>query len=241
MRQRQARLLHDLLAVEEQVEVDRAGPEARALAPDAAEAALDRQQPLEQLPRRQLGRELRGAVQETRLVLVARPGRSRAGSTLPPPRCPPPRREARAPSGSAPPGRRGSSRVRRKPWPCRPLFPSGGPRSQLPCASRAPSDADRGRVSRVLRAGDGGAARPSRQCRALGPCAGLAVGAKPPGLPARARRARPRSRSGRGRVAATGRRRADRAAAPALAAAERERAAPAPGAHAPRARAFGQP
>jgi len=63
MRDGQARLVDRLLAVEQQIEVDRARPEARPLAADAAEQALDREQPLEELTRRQRGLELRGAVE----------------------------------------------------------------------------------------------------------------------------------------------------------------------------------
>ncbi len=46
---RQSGLVHGFVPVQEQVEIDRAGAEARAPAPDAAEPALDREQALEQL------------------------------------------------------------------------------------------------------------------------------------------------------------------------------------------------
>src|SRR5207253_6984134 len=71
MRHFQARLLDRLGAVEEEVEVDRARAEARALAPDAAKPPLDRQEPVEQLPRRELGLDRDGPVEEARLVPVA--------------------------------------------------------------------------------------------------------------------------------------------------------------------------
>src|SRR5512132_2712743 len=71
MRQRQAGLVEDHAVHEEEVEVDRARAEAWALAPDAAEPALDLQQPPEKLGWRQLGVELGDAVQKPRLVLVA--------------------------------------------------------------------------------------------------------------------------------------------------------------------------
>ena len=66
MRDGQARLVDRLVAVEQQVEVDR--PRPPALAALAAELALDREQPVEQLARRELGLERGGAVQEARLV-----------------------------------------------------------------------------------------------------------------------------------------------------------------------------
>jgi hypothetical protein len=67
----EARLVDLLVAVEEQVEVDRARPETRSVASDAAQAALDRQQPLEQLARAQRGAQLGRAVEKARLVLEA--------------------------------------------------------------------------------------------------------------------------------------------------------------------------
>ena len=71
MRDGQAGLVDDLVAVDEEVEVDRARAEPRAFAAHAAEPALDREQPLQELARLQLGVELRDAVEEVRLVQVA--------------------------------------------------------------------------------------------------------------------------------------------------------------------------
>ena len=59
-----------LVAVEEQIEIDRARAEARPAAV-AAEAPLDVLEPLEQRARRELGAERRRGVQEPRLILVA--------------------------------------------------------------------------------------------------------------------------------------------------------------------------
>src|SRR5438105_8712457 len=70
MRNCQARLVDGLVAVEQQVEVDRARPETRPRAADTAEPALDLEQSLEELARRQRGLELRGAVEKARLVEV---------------------------------------------------------------------------------------------------------------------------------------------------------------------------
>ena len=70
MRNGQARLLHDLLAVEQEVEVDRPRPVARPLA-DTAQLALDLEQPVEQLPRAEVGLDLGHRVQELRLVGMA--------------------------------------------------------------------------------------------------------------------------------------------------------------------------
>ena len=66
MGQRQTRLVSDLVAVEEQVEIDR--PRAVAHVADTPEALLDVEQPLEKLPRRQVGRDLDSAVQERPLL-----------------------------------------------------------------------------------------------------------------------------------------------------------------------------
>jgi Subtilase family len=57
--------------VEQQVEVQGARPLRRNLVPPTPEAKLDGEQPVEQLPRRQLGLERGGAVEEPRLVDVA--------------------------------------------------------------------------------------------------------------------------------------------------------------------------
>jgi subtilisin family serine protease len=67
VRNAQARLLDDLLPVEEQVEVDRARAVALAHT-HAAELALHPEQAVEQLPRRELGADLRGGVDEVRLL-----------------------------------------------------------------------------------------------------------------------------------------------------------------------------
>ena len=66
MRDGQAGLVDHLVAVEQQVEVDRARPPA--LPALAAQLALDREEDVEQLPRRELGLERGDAVQEPRLV-----------------------------------------------------------------------------------------------------------------------------------------------------------------------------
>jgi len=68
MRDGQARLVDRLLAVEQQIEVDRARPEARAFPADTAEPALDLEQTLEELARRQRGLELRGDGDEPTLT-----------------------------------------------------------------------------------------------------------------------------------------------------------------------------
>src|SRR5918994_4250146 len=70
MRDFQPWLVHGLAAVEEQVEIDRARPEARAGAV-SPELAFDVLKPLEQRPRRKLRAKRRGAVQKPRLVEVA--------------------------------------------------------------------------------------------------------------------------------------------------------------------------
>lgn len=66
MWQGQARLVDDLVAVDEQVEVD--SPRAEALTADAAEALLDIQQSRQELPRRQISRYLDRAVQKGPLL-----------------------------------------------------------------------------------------------------------------------------------------------------------------------------
>ena len=78
MRHRQARLVDRLVAVEQQVEIDR--PRPPALAALAPELALDREQRVEQLARRQLGLERGGAVQERAAGRRRRPDRSRAAA-----------------------------------------------------------------------------------------------------------------------------------------------------------------
>lgn len=66
MGQRQARLVEDLVAEDEQVEIDRPRPET--LSADTAQARLDVQQPRQELARRQVGLHLDGAVQERPLL-----------------------------------------------------------------------------------------------------------------------------------------------------------------------------
>jgi hypothetical protein len=66
----QTRRLDCLVAVEEQVEVDRAGAEARA-GPLATQGPLDGEHPIEELAWRERRLELRRRVQEARLVQVA--------------------------------------------------------------------------------------------------------------------------------------------------------------------------
>src|SRR5204863_2843388 len=70
MRDLQARLVDRLRAEDEQVEIDRARAEPRPQAPFAAQAPLDREQPLEQLTRAQRRLDGRRAVEETRLVRI---------------------------------------------------------------------------------------------------------------------------------------------------------------------------
>lgn len=69
MRDCQPRLVDRLVRVEEEVEVDRPRPEAWTL-PGPSERALDGQEGVEQLPRRERRVERRGPVQEPRLVEV---------------------------------------------------------------------------------------------------------------------------------------------------------------------------
>ena len=68
VRDAQPRLVHGLVPVQEQVEVDRPRSIAWAVA-RPSQLALDREQPVEELPRRQRGLERDGGVQEARLVL----------------------------------------------------------------------------------------------------------------------------------------------------------------------------
>jgi Subtilase family len=69
VRNPEPRCVDRLVAVEEQIEVDRARAEAGAGA-DAAQEALDREEPREQLVCRKVGLDLGGSVQEPRLVDV---------------------------------------------------------------------------------------------------------------------------------------------------------------------------
>ena len=71
MRHGQARLVDRLLAVEQEVEVDRARAVARPRPTLAAELALDLEQAVEQLAWAELCLDLRHGVEERRLVLVA--------------------------------------------------------------------------------------------------------------------------------------------------------------------------
>src|SRR5262245_35532854 len=66
VRDDQSGLVHDLVAVEQQVEVDRARPEA--LAADPSHSLLDAEQAAEQLPGRELRLESDRAVQERALL-----------------------------------------------------------------------------------------------------------------------------------------------------------------------------
>ena len=66
MGQRQARLVEDLVAVDEQVEIDRSRPEALSANPPLAR--LDVQEPRQELTRRQFRLHLDGAVQERPLL-----------------------------------------------------------------------------------------------------------------------------------------------------------------------------
>src|SRR5690348_11498823 len=70
MRHGQARLVDHDVAVQEQVEVDRARPPV-GLGTLASELALDLEETLEQRARLELGLELRDGVQEPRLIRVA--------------------------------------------------------------------------------------------------------------------------------------------------------------------------
>ena len=67
MRHLEARLVDPLVAVEQEVEVDRARAEARAVA-RAAEPPLDPEQPVEERRGRELGLDARRRVQEAGLV-----------------------------------------------------------------------------------------------------------------------------------------------------------------------------
>jgi hypothetical protein len=70
VRDDQPRLVDDLVAVEQEVEVDRPRPPPWA-EPEAPEGALDLEQPVEQAAWRELGVDLGRGVQERRLVGVA--------------------------------------------------------------------------------------------------------------------------------------------------------------------------
>jgi hypothetical protein len=67
VREPQPRLVHGLVAVDEQIEVDRARSPALAF-PNSSQLPLDPQQDLQQAAGRQLGLDRDGAVQERRLV-----------------------------------------------------------------------------------------------------------------------------------------------------------------------------
>ena len=71
VRDGQARLIHDPVAVEQEVEVDRARAEARALLADPAQHALDGEEAVEQVTRREPRLDRDGAVQKGRLIRVA--------------------------------------------------------------------------------------------------------------------------------------------------------------------------
>src|SRR5512132_3701977 len=71
MRDLEGVLVDRLIAVEQQVEIDRARSVAGALSPDAAEVALDLQQEVQQLARGPARRQARRGVEKARLILVA--------------------------------------------------------------------------------------------------------------------------------------------------------------------------
>jgi hypothetical protein len=66
MRNGQARLLHDLVSAEQQVEVDRSRPEA--LAADTAHSPFDVEEAVEQLPGSELRFDLYRSVEERALL-----------------------------------------------------------------------------------------------------------------------------------------------------------------------------
>src|SRR5436190_10759930 len=68
MRNLQPRLVHDLVAVEQEIEVDRARAACGAFA-RAPELLLDRKQTVEELARGQIGLDSRRSVQEAGLIL----------------------------------------------------------------------------------------------------------------------------------------------------------------------------
>src|SRR6476659_10440586 len=222
MRNLEARLVDRSVAVEQQVEVDGSRAEARPVASDATEAALDRKQALEQLAGAQRRVELGGAVEETRLVLVPdgvglAQGRDRddADSVLgrEQPQCAldltPWILKVRAQPDEA----SGHGRD----------CPSSVASRSYRVTRRAPQRTDRGHSPLLQLGRSGGPARASWRAGHVG----TAVLPAAAGLPANARRARPGPRRpGRAR-AAPRRRRADLARARALAAAELDRAAPA--------------
>src|SRR5579862_8197099 len=70
MRNDQARLLNDPVAVEQQVEVDRARPPVGSVTL-AAQLPLDVEEQVEERPRFELGLDLGDGVQELRLLLVS--------------------------------------------------------------------------------------------------------------------------------------------------------------------------
>ena len=161
MRDGEARLVERLVAVEEQVEVDRPRPEARALA-GPAERALDLQEGVQELPRRERRVERRPPRSGTAAGRGSRPGRSPGTSRPRPPRFPPLRPAPREPRGAHPRGRRGSRRDRRRRAASRDVN-----RPWLPCGL--------------------GSRRPRRQRACAGP---HALGARGPGGLAAARHAR---------------------------------------------------
>ncbi len=71
MRHREPRLVDGLLAVEQEVEVDRARAVARPRPTFATEVAFDLEQEVEQLARAELGLDLRHGIEEVGLILVA--------------------------------------------------------------------------------------------------------------------------------------------------------------------------
>ena len=71
MRDGQPGLVHDAVAVDEEVEVDRARAEAPLLVPNSAELPFDREQAGQELAGRELGLDHRRAVQEERLIRIA--------------------------------------------------------------------------------------------------------------------------------------------------------------------------
>ena len=212
MGHRQPWLVDRLGAVEQQVEVDRPRPPARAVA-HAAELALDLEQPLEQLAR---GRPVSSSATAFRKRgwsvsphgSVSRIVESRARAD-----------QLRRPRGSTPRGRRGSPRARRRPdvtsTAARALTAvtaansSSTPAGRTPACARAPHPLGRGSAASSV-VGD------RRRERLEQP----EPAARPPRAPPpRPRGSRPRSRSGRRRRArrprARRRRRtAGRAAAP---------------------------
>jgi hypothetical protein len=71
MRDPEARLVDLLFPVDEQIEIERPRSLGRDSRPVAAEAGLDGEEEVEERPRRQLGLERKGTVQEARLIQKA--------------------------------------------------------------------------------------------------------------------------------------------------------------------------